>query len=404
MRLILASLLPLAALACSDDGGNAIRPTTNTAPDGGLPVTSDGGRPTYEESVPFTVVSDPDVACVTTAAAPIPVLREKYGARMKTLDALGDRRVAAGFNGEGFVTFGADGSSPSAAPTPVGADGRAAGGATGVFAVGIEGGNVVFRRFDANGAPASLPEALGPTFQGRDAFVAASGAKAVVVWQSPEPAVHARVFDGTKLGPDLVLEQGESFDDFSVAVAPSRANDGSDFLVLWALRRERLFAHRVYAQLVSGAQKLGLPRIVLGSTEPVVIRGATTRGATGAALLFDVKGEPHVAPLSALGGLTGAAHKLEGSKDELVGGGQGIAAQGDSLGVLVRHASGYHAFRALDAQAAPRGPWVCLDAPAPDELHIGGIIADGAGFTSMIATPNGGTAIVRTDAAGTGPL
>lgn len=398
-------LLCMAVGACQQDES-----TTPTPPsiDGGTIVADageDDGVTPLPPPVPFTITPHADPGCVATTSAVAKELATPPGLRLTDLETAGARRVARDLAGRGFILVDADGSAPSSAPIPVGTETRAAATETGVVAAGLgASSNVLVQRFDLAGAALGASQDLGSAKLGRPVGVGRAGDKSLVVWATPDDSLRARVLGPSgALATEISLESGAPFGDLSIAIAPSRANDGSHFLVVWALYRVALGAHRVYAALVNEQGVVGLPRVVFGSDVAVRLVGAVS-SADGTMLLTNLDGEPMVVPLDALGRLAGAAHLLAGARDVTVGGGHGLARNGAEIAVVADHASGASAFRRLDPLGQPKEGWICLDVPRPAEFQLGGITSDGSGYAVVIAVPGGKTSLLRVDSTGRGPL
>lgn len=394
-----------AGLACgTSDGPGASAPLA----DGGVnrveASTYDG--PTYGPPTLFTLVDEPDTGCVATTTAPaLPVYPAGTMLSLFDLQVAGSRRVATGAFGHGFVAFDADGSNASASPFAPESEGRAAASSTNVLTAGYDGGNVVARRFDLSGQPLGAAEVLGAGRRPARVAVARSGEAGIVVWPSADSlTVRARLFDDAgKSEGEVVLETGAAFSDFSAVALPSQVGDGSKWLVVWALERELLGAHRVYAALVNGKGMLGLPKIVLASDARVEIAGAVATP-SGALLLVGLDGMPVLAPLDPIGQLAGPAHRLVGAGTDQLARTRGLARNGNEAVVIGWHESGPHALRRVDLTGKPLEGWVCLDALGPNDFHVASIAADGAGYAAVMAKPEDATVLVRLDATGKGPL
>lgn len=387
---------PAASTAPSVGAGDASAP-----PDAG--ALNDAGEPIGEPVVPFSIVDEPAAACDATTTAASAALALPAGLILTDLGTAGSRRVARDVSGKGVVLFDADGSAPVASALTVGDENRAAAGDSDVLVAGVTADlSVVVRRFDLTGAPLGEALTLGKTKIGRTVGIARTGATSIVTWVTPDDAVVARVLDGADLGALVTLESGAASGD--VTFAPVVLADGESplFGVYYALQRVALNEYRVYSGRVGKTGQLGLTRVVFGAPETTRLVGATRRG-SGVALLANIDGAPTVVPLDPAGRPVGAAHRFAGARDVTVGGGLGLAVQGEELGLLAAHESGAHALRRLDAKGAPVDGWVCLDAPG-DDAQIGGLLAEpGGGWAAVLAAPGDTSKLVRVDGTGRAP-
>lgn len=400
---LLAGALAISSFGAACDADDPAPGPPSSPVDGGVVAeAAPAGDGSLAEAGPvaraFELVDEPDTPCARSRALarPFAVTPPPTG-ELWRLGVAGARRVAEATDESSFVVFDRDGAAPSS-PIRVGVTTRVVrGGGDDVLAVGVdEAGSVTLRRHTPSGTATGADVALGVA-PFASPFAARDGARTLVVF-GDSPVVTARLVEGDVAGEPVALEREAAFSNLTAGIAPSRANDGSAFLVVWALYREPLLEWRSYAALVGPRGVVGLPRVLYGAGAPLRVVGLEAT-AEGAALLLSVDSEPVVVRLDALGRPTAPAHRLLGARDPRLGGGHGLAVRGDALGVVARHASGAHAFRRLALDGAPVGGWVCLDDVAPDEAHAGGLVADDAGWSLLVARP-GGAALLRTSVDG----
>ncbi len=251
--------------------------------------------------------------------------------------------------------------------------------------------------FDVFGSPVTTPFTLGASKLGRPIGVGRNAEKSIAVWATPDDTITARVVGPSGVpAEEIRLESGASFGDLSIVIAPSHANDGSDFLVFWSVHRVALGAHRVYAGLVGEHGLVGLTRTVLRSDVPVRLVQAVA-SAEGTLLLVNRDGEPMVLPLDTLGRLVGAAHLFEGARDDKRGGAQGLAQVGDEAVVIANHESGATALRRFDRSGSSTGAWLCLPSANDEQLRVATIANEAGGYTVLLPGESGRPALTRTD-------
>jgi hypothetical protein len=388
---LLAGCSPSGPGIAEDGTLNAV-PTSSSSPTEPLTETA-----SPEDARVFRIVDEPDTGCVATTSAPR-VRLQTDGLLLTSLERVGERRIARDLGGRGGIVFGPGGTAPTV--LELGDDGRITGSESGIVAAGLDAdGHVVLRRYDPAGGALGAPSDLGGAALGRPFAVGRADATSLVVWAPRAGGVRARLVGPDGRDRDVVLEEGADFTDFSVAIARSSAADGSAFLVLWSLRRVALDAHRVYAALVGDKGIVGLPRVVLANDRPVSLVRAVAH-AGGAIVLANLEHAPLVLSLDPLGRLSGPAHRFEGTLDANLGGAHDLTAVAGDAAFLADHASGSHVFRRLDLTGSPRDGWICLDAPQPDEFQLGGIVADEAGYSVVVAAPGGATDLLQLDATG----
>lgn len=401
IREVLSGLVVLLCFACAEQSPAVTATTRAPMDDGG---TGDGPSPaSLKPEVPFTVVNDTDTPCETTMAAPTALYRPPFPVDLAGLERAGIRRLAQDPLGDGFVLFDADGTSARPEPIRLGNAGRAAASDEGVVAAAFDdASNVLVRAYDLTGVPLGPSSTLGTGMESQRLWIGRAQRKTIVLWQPDATHISTRLLmDDQVVDAAFDLENGanEAFDNLSVVTAASTVGDGSEFLVVWALRRSVLLAYRVYAVLVNARGFVGLTRIVLGTETPIRMIRAVPHS-EGVSVLAEFGGEPLVIPLDPLGRLVAETHKFEGTRGSIdLAGGEG------ELGLVAsRKASGNHAFRRLGTDGKSLGPWVCLDPTSHLSAFGASITVDGAGYAIILRSQGGGTDLLRVDRTGQKPL
>jgi len=350
----------------------------------------------------LTIVTEANTSCAKTTATS----REIYPARAKAIAytamvRVGARRFARGIGDEGFSFFDLDGANSSASPRPFFVASRFAGAPSSLVGVALDetnGGRVVAQRFDTQGADNGVPIELA---KGRAYAVAigrAADQKSLAVW-STGIDVRVRALDAEGV-PDKIfdLETDAAHDDFAAAVAASVAGNGSDFLVVWSLRRTLLGEWRSYSALANTKGVVGLPRKLFGAPFSAKLVNVVTNG-SGYAALFNYDGAPLVVTLDGLGRLARPGHLFDGVKDRF-GAAFDIGARGGELAIVALRADRADAFRPLDGTGQALGPWVCLSDPDPTVTHSASLDCEGDACAVLYSGTGGAVQLVRTNRLG----
>jgi hypothetical protein len=336
----------------------------------------------------------PDTACESLVGQAV----ELYPAAsnppaFSALFRVGSTRVAGGRFAGGFVTFGLDGSGPSASPVGLDPDfNLVAGEETTIGLVASDGNSIRFQRYGLNEQPIGQEVVLGSA-SGIGLGVAGEAGGSLAVWGA-SPGMRARFVDENgALTPAY---------DFGAAtpgagLVSSIVRAATDFAALWSAKGDD-GAHTWFARL--GPAAVLAPEVDLtgAAGDHYVVKLVQTPG--GYAALLN-GGSPltaaYVIFLDEAGGVVGPARHLVGATF-----GWDLAAVGGSVGVLAYREDGSTEFRPFDAAGGPLGDWKCVDGPSAQSFNFAAIDADGAGFAIVYRAPDGAERFVRTNATGTG--
>lgn len=349
----------------------------------------------------LSIVEEADSPCVKSTAESETIYdRDRTPIGYANLGRIGDRLFARGTNDEGFVLFDQNGDNASHHPFSFHLQAEFVPQNDGLVGVSFDDsaeGRVVAQRFTSNGTAHGAAATLG-TGHAYSIAVGSANDAVIGVW-STGSAVNARAIDATwATSPTMTLESDSPHDGFHASVVGSVAGDGSDFLVLWSLRRAALAEWRVYAQLTNHNGPVGLPRKLFGATHPVaLIKGVTV--ADGYAALFDFDGAPLVVGLDKLGRLASSAHRFSGAKNRF-GSAFGIASHEGQLAITAVRTDASDAFRRLDRAGTALGPWVCLSDPDTSITHQSSIDCGDDGCSILYTGEGGSVRFARTDGAG----
>lgn len=313
----------------------------------------------------LATVDEPDVPCVTSSGTKTQLFDKGDagggGPAVSHFYALGTRRLAAGPNLQGFITFDATGTTPNLFASSLGStatlftsEGTTIGG------VGVSNGKVEYQRFDGQGAPSggllslasSIPD--GPA----DGWSASGDGGTLAVWLSGSTLFAAGVTAGdASAGPPFTIDTGIA--SAHVAITYS----GGKYAIAYSFAAGTSAAAKfVYASL-TGTMGAPVSLASADAIEPVAIAPTSA----GFIMVIDAGGDEHVyiVPLDTTGKVSGKAHRLLGGDLPW-----GLAAHANDAALVVLTndtkagaSEGPRApqFRPLDITGTPTGPWVCLD-------------------------------------------
>ncbi len=351
---------------------------------------------------PIDIEDVPDTACVARGGSTVELYpSDPYAPLFGRLESVGSRRVTGNALGiEGMVTFDADGANASSPPTAIGNGNRFASEGSTIGITALDGTNVIYQRYDAQGAAVGSELSLGTAPVAKLPQIGGGEGEALVVWADGDSLL-ARGIDtnGAAAGPEFSFGANTYDDHLSVAIA----HRSGGFAVAWAGD----YTAGTYATRFVRTTATGLEGASTGfttGTDPLVVN-RLVKTPTGYAVLMTgplPNVEPFVVLLDEQGQATGPAYKLLGAHFAW-----DIAAQGTELGVLAGRATGEPEFRPFDASMAPLGSWVCLDVPG-DITDRGGIDANGTGYAVVyyrpeLPVPQGKEIFAVFDHLGTGP-
>lgn len=327
-------------------------------------------------------------------AAPAPALR--------SIQKIGDRRVADAVDGSGFALFDADGKNASFVNAPFVGVGTAVLGAQVVFAGLTDGHAPAIQAYGPNGAAAGAPVVLGSDDR-EGLAIGADDQAALAVWTTPN-AFRARGFaDGAAAGDagyDLAVGAKPHAPSFAVSSVKSglfavvfSGDDGSEYQTAFGRG--------------SATARIGDPSNLFSSAVPRTVVGLA-RTPTGFAVLVTIRDGANPYAMLVLtdagGRRTSAGLKLVGTAAA-----SAIAVNGSEIGVLAQRREGdafqskqAMAFRAFDLAGAPLGPWVCQEPPGDREVTGGGLLAETKGYAAIFRASDGSASLTRFDRVGTG--
>jgi hypothetical protein len=313
----------------------------------------------------LATVDEPDVPCVTSSGTKTQLFDKGDsgggGPAVTHFYMLGSRRLAAGPNLQGFITFDATGTTPALVEQSLGStstlftsEGTTIGG------VGVSNGKVEYQRFDGQGAPSGGLVALANSIADGPAegWGASGDGGTLAVWLSGTTLFGAGVTAaGAAAGPPFTIDTGIA----SAHVAITYAN--GKYAIAYAFAAGTSAAAKfVYASL-TGTTGAPVSLASAEAIEPVAIAPTSA----GFIMVIDAGGDEHVyiVPLDTTGKVSGTAHRLLGGDLPW-----GLAAHANDAALVVLTndtkvgtSEGPRApqFRPLDITGKPTGPWVCLD-------------------------------------------
>lgn len=412
LSFVLTSAMVALAPGCSDDteiprrgttssssssgsmtaGGNGGNATGGIGGTGGSEVGGMGGG--AFGSVDIVDVGDSPCSLLQGAVVELYPDNSKAPALNRLFQVAG-KRVAGGRYVPGFVTFGLDGSFPSASVVGLDLDFDLIASEGTTIGLATAASNAVrFQRYGADEAPIGTPVPLGAAV-GAGMAIAGDDATggSIVIWADPMN-MNARFVNAAGVAsPAFTFAEGLS----TKAVTTSATKSGTSFAVAWSTV-ENGTAHARFARLTSSGLVGSIVDIAGPAYSLYVLKLITTPN--GHALLLhsgNLAFDTLVVLLDVEGHAVGPARRFLGTTYAM-----DIAPLGNNFGLLAKRADGAAAFRLLDGAATASGAWKCLDAPSDDVLDQAGIDADGTGWAIVYRTPLGGEKFVRTNLTGTG--
>ncbi len=340
------------------------------------------------------IVDVPDTSCDALVGTTLSLYPDKSNApAIDTLTQVNGKRLAGGRFVPGFVTFGLDGSTPSAAVVGldpdfdlVASEGNTIGLAT------ADGTSIRFQRYSSNDAPMGNVVPLGNANGAGVAIAGDSAGGSLVVWANAT-SMSGRFVDSTSNAmPAFTFADGVPVK----SIVTSMVRAGNEFGLAWTTVENGIARGR-FARL-SKAGVIGSVMELTGDAyKHYLVKLVKTP--TGYALLLHSGGlsfDTIVVILDAQGNVTGSARRFLGTKFAM-----DLGAIGGNLGLIAKRADNVTEFRPLDASGAPIGDWKCIDAPSDDTYDQAAIDADGTGWAIVYRTPGGGEKFVRTNLMGT---
>ncbi len=369
-------------------GGNATGGTGGMGGEGGN-LGGMGSLGTIE------VVDVADTPCSSLVGTVVDLYPDNSNApAFSRLDTVANKRLAGGRYVPGFVTFGLDGSAPSAMAVGLDPDFDlvASEGST-IGLVTAASNTIRFQRYGADDLPDGASVTLGMAL---GAGLAIAGDKSsggsLVVWADPMK-MNGRFVDGAGIpGPTFTFADGIS----TKAIAASITKSGNGFAAAWSTVEDGVGTTR-FARFTTTGIAGSVVDIAGASFSHYVVKLIETP--SGHALLLHsgtLTFDTLVVLLDVNGKPVGPARRFVGTKYAM-----DLAALGNNLGLLAKRSDGSAQFRLLDAAALPVGAWKCLDAPSDDVLDQAAIDAEGPGWAIVYRTPGGGEKFVKTNLAGT---
>lgn len=388
------ALASAAVAACSSDSPPASDTGTSSSGGSDASVVPDAAARPDASTVTVT-----DTPCAPRGGSQTTVYPPANRTLFTDLARAQARFVASGLGDEGFVTFGADGANPSAAPIGGGDLNRAAAGPTRVALASASNAGVHSAKYDPGGQALGAASLLSDD-KPYSLAIGNANERSLVAW-STGTNVRGRVVDmaGAPDGPTFDLETSSAQDSWAASIAPASSSSGAEFAIAWTDHRHFGDEWRAYFAFVKPGSLSGLGnRLFSNAAAHAVVKLVKTP--SGYAMLVNTeinvtKAVVIVVLLDDFGRQIGT-RRLEGAEY-----GFGLAAQGSELGVVVRKSDGNDAFRPLDASGAALGPWVCLASAAPNADHAAAIAADGAGYALLYRAPDGSTNLAKLGRLGT---
>ncbi|MBK9259262.1 MAG: hypothetical protein IPM54_05440 [Polyangiaceae bacterium] len=343
----------------------------------------------------IAIIDVPDTACDNLVGTTVELYPDMSNApAIGMLTTVNGKRLAGGRYVPGFVTFGINGSAPSAAVVGIDPDfDLVASEGNTIGLVAADGTDIRFQRYSSNDAPVGLSVVLGSASGAGVAIAGDSAGGSLVVW-ADGTTMHGRFVDssGNAQAP-FAFAEGSSTN----AIVTSMARSGDEFGFAWSSMDNGVARGR-FVRL----SKTGIVGSIVDLTgdayKHYLVKLVTTP--SGYALLLHSGGltfDTIIVMLDSAGNVVGSARRYLGTSFAM-----DLAAMGDNLGLVAKRADGSAEFRPLDSKGDPIGDWKCLDAPSEDTYDQAGIDADGAGWAIVYRTPGGGEKFVRTNLTGTG--
>ena len=356
-------------------------------PDGG-PV-GDGRSTSFGDIV---IVDVPDTTCVPTRAAAVPLSDGAATAGgFEKMGVIGDRRFAFGAEGSVAVTFGYDGTLPSAPILGPLAAAAQNGALEGVIA---DANGFSLQFYDAQGAPDGAPVALDASLVS-GLSLGAGPTMTLAVGCSATDVVGRLVDQNRAPGPMVSLFNGASGDG---ACRTSTLWNGMNFSVVWTRRLHDGLTKTSIAYVdLDGTLSFGKVLVLSGGVHELV---DFVRAPFGYVVLLEEgegSGNPVAVRLDDFGNVLSPAVRLRGS-----GHGLSIATYGSDFAVGALLADGRAAMRPFDSTANVLGPWVCVDDRTPDMPFAGrtALGTDDQGYAVVARMSDGSNWYMRTNSLG----
>lgn len=341
------------------------------------------------------IVDVPDTACEMLAGTIVELYPDNSNAPpIGVLSQVNGKRLGGGRFIPGFVTFGLDGSAPSASVVGLDPDfDLVASEGTTIGLVTSDAVTIRFQRYSSAEAPIGSPLLLGNSKGAGLAIAGGANGGSLMVWANATSLTGQHVDAAGAAGTPFTFAEGIAV----TSIDTSLVRSGNEFALAWSAI-DNGFARARFVRLTPTGIVGNIVELTGDSFKHYVVKLAKT--STGYALLLHSGGfsfDTIVVTLDAQGQVIGSARRFLGTKF-----GMDLAASGGNLGLMAKRADGVTEFRLLDNKADPLGNWRCIDGPSQDSYDQSAIDADGTGWAIAYRTPGGGEKFVRTNLNGTG--
>jgi|GEM_PF-5325982 len=309
------------------------------------------------------------------------------------LTTVDGKRLAGGRYMPGFVTFGFDGSAPSALVVGIDPDfDLVASEGNTIGLVAASGAELRFQRYSSNDTPVGGAVTLGSANGAGVAIAGSLAGGSLVAWA-----------DGTTMNARFVDSDGNPAAPFTFAeglstkaIVASMARSGNEFGLAWSAVDNGVARGRFVRLTTTGAVG-SIVELTGDAHQHYLVKLVATLN--GFALLLHsgtLTFDTILVMLDKGGNVVAPARRFVGTKFAM-----DLAAMGNHLGLLAKRSDGTTEFRLLDLAGTPVGAWKCIDSPSEDTYDQAGIDADGAGWAIVYRTPGSGEKLVRTNLTGT---
>lgn len=342
----------------------------------------------------INIVDVPDTACETLSGTVVELYPDNSNApAIGTLSQVNGKRLGAGRFVPGFVTFGLDGSAPSASVVGLDPDFDlvASEGST-IGLVTSDAVTIRFQRYSSADVPVGGPLMLGNSKGAGLTIAGGANGGSLMVWADTTSLTAQYVDAAGTLGSPFPFAEGIAV----TSIDTSLVRSGNEFALAWSVI-DKGIARARFVRLSPTGVVGNIVELTGDSFKHYVVK--LTKTMTGYALLLHSGGfsfDTIVVILDAQGQVVGSARRFPGTKFAM-----DLAAQGANLGLVAKRADGVTEFRALNAQADPTGNWKCIDGASLDSFDQAAIDADGNGWAIVYRTPGGGEKFVKTNLTGT---
>lgn len=372
-------------------------------PEATTPDEASAPPPGYDGGVGLGLADVADTPCSARGGSLGVVLPATDGSlqpSFRSLQKIGDRRVADAVDGSGFVVFDADGKNGKFVVTSLRGGGTTVLGGQILLAGGVGSGSSSIQPYGADGALVGVAVPL----DSKEPVGLAAGAdeqSALAVWTS-KGNFRARGFAGGAAAGAEPYDLAVGANTGAPSVAVSSVKNG---LFAVAFSGDDGSSYQTAFGRGSAVARVGDPSNLFRGEAPRTVVGLA-RSTSGFALLVTViDGANPYAMLvltDAGGRRTSAGLKLLGTREAAA-----VVVNGSEIGVLAHRGTAFEAtttveFRSFDLAGAPLGPWVCLDTPNARGRAGGGLVADGTGYAALFTGTDGSTSLARFDRLGTG--